>query len=553
MTHFLSNHGSPLMKLACTVRLSLFLILTVCPTAQAALTAYPSPPNAVKSSVFSVLIDGMEVPVVKHMDYHYSHFAFSGTVDVVVRSLKPVTTHRISPASLGILGKASGNELRLSMTQAGDEDSTPRYLVVQIDDLGKLVLLGDPPESNVPPASGDGVFHVVSGFGADPTGATYTQPALQAAVDAASIFGSPSKPGVVYVPPGIYQVRANLIVKDNVDLYLAPGAVLKADEDIGNYETINSGTIAPVLVIDRASNVTIRGRGEVDASGVALMDLLSQKPPVFLTQSRSHPRRRAIQSSDKGTSRNVRISGILVKDATGWTLELVKVAGGVVQNVKVLNHADVNWKIQNDGINATSSSDVLINQCFVMTIDDAMCSKARYKSVGSMDNVVFANNVLWTWSAGVKAGMQNDHPMNGVVFRNIDIVHCRRAIAVDTKTSQGSGEAVPIEGIKFQDVRVDEIQGHWQISKHDAVEFLLEDAPALDIEISNFTLPMNLPLRCGPDYPAKGVRFFHLVMGGELITDVSQVTLDGEQTIEDLTFNVDGSHSASADRRDTAK
>nr|WP_261361681.1 glycosyl hydrolase family 28-related protein [Aeoliella straminimaris] len=533
------------------VRLSLFLM--VCPPAQAAVTAYPSPPNAVKSSVFSVLIDGTAVPVVKHMNYHYAHFAFSGTVDVAVRSPKSVSSHRISPASLGIQGNASGNELKFSMTQAGDEDSTPRYLVVQIDDLEKLVLLGDPPQSNVPPPSGEGVFNVVSDFGADPTGATYTQPAIQAAIDAASAFGSPSKPGVVYVPPGHFRVRAGLKVKDNVDLYLAPGAILKADDDISNYRTPRSGTIAPVLMIDRAANVTIRGRGEVDASGVALMGLLSQKPPVFLTQSRTNPRRRAIQSSEQGATRNLRISGIIVKDATGWSLELVKVKGVVVQNVKILNHTDIHWKIQNDGINATSSSDVLVNQCFVMTIDDAMCSKARYKSVGSMDNVVFANNVLWTWAAGVKAGMQNDHPMNGVVFRNIDIVHCRRAIAVDTKTSKDRGEEIPIAGVKFQDIRVDEIQGHWKISKHDAVEFQLEDAPALDIEIRNLTLPMNRPLRCRNNYPAKGVRFSNLVMAGELITDVSQVTLAGNQAIENLTFATDGSGSDSADRRDPAE
>jgi len=513
------------------------------------LATYPKPPNTAISPVFSLKIDGTSVPVMKYMDYHYAHFAFDGTITVTVSAPHAVSSHTFSPVSLAIQAKVSGGDLTFSMTQVKDTDSTPRYLVVQINALEKLVLLGDPPESGVPSSSGTGIFNVVNQYGADPTGATYTQPDIQKAIDAASSYGTRSRPGIVYVPPGIYMVHAELLLKDNVDLYLAPGAVLKADENMDSYSVSSGGTIAPVLVIDDASNVTIRGRGEVDASGIALMDLLSQVPPIFLSQSKPHPRRRIIQSNRKGASRNVEISGILAKDATGWSVDLVKTNGVVVQNVKVLNHKDVNWNIQNDGINATSSSNALINQCFVMTIDDAMCSKARYKSVGSMDNVAFANNVLWTWAAGVKGGMQNNHPMNNVVFRNIDIVHCRRAIAVDAKTSQDNGQTIPIQNVEFHDIRVDEIEGHWKISRHDAMEFLLEDAPAHNIRVTNFTCPKKRPLRCGPAYSANGVTFQNFVMEGELITDVTQVELEGEQPIENLVFTIDDLDSGLTDEQ----
>ena len=56
----------------------------------------------------------------------------------------------------------------------------------------------------------------------------------------------------------------------------------------------------------------------------------------------------------------------------------------LVQNVKVLNHRDVWYKIQNDGINNVSSDDMTVNQCFVITIDDAQCFKARYRWDGPM-------------------------------------------------------------------------------------------------------------------------------------------------------------------------
>ncbi|GAA5483203.1 glycosyl hydrolase family 28-related protein [Haloferula sargassicola] len=511
------------------------LLLPAFPLA-GAVFPYPDPPNAEVSSSYSMAVDGAPVTVMHYMDYHYAHFAFDGSIQVSVATPDPITSFRISPAGLGIQGEVL-DETTLSFTldAALGIDATPTYLVIDVAGREKLVILADPPESDVPASNGPGIFNVVSDFGADASGATYTQPDLQQAIDAASAFGSPAAPGIVYVPPGLYQVRSDLLLKDNVDFYLAPGSVIKADEDVGHY-SVQGGVIGPVLVVDNAENVTIRGRGEVDASGIALMDLLSRTPPVFVSQSNDHPRRRILRTNNGGTSRNVRIDGILCKDATGWSVELKRTLGITARHVKVLNHKDINWKIENDGINVCSSSDAVVNQCFVMTIDDAGCAKASDAVMGSMDHVLFSNNVLWTWSAGAKAGMQNDHPMNDVVFRNLEVVHCRRAVAVDTKTSQDMGKAIPIEGVRFEDIHVEEIEGHWNIANHDALEFILEDADANDITIRNLRLPENRPLRCGPRFQAHGVSFVNLVMGSELITDVSQVTVTGSQPIHDLTF-----------------
>ncbi len=517
-----------------------FSTQALCLSLFAAVTIYPDPPNAVKSSVFSLTVDGIPVTVMDYMDYHYAHFAFDGTVSMTVGAPQAITSYTVSPLSLGIQGQVNaGTNLTFSVDQAPGTNSTPRYLVLQINALEKLVILGDPPESDVPAAAGPGIFNVVSGYGADNTGTTYTQPAIQDAVDAASSYGTPANPGIVFVPPGLYMVRENLLLKDNVDFYLAPGAVLKADEQIENYGWFGE-TLDPVLVVDDADNVTIRGRGEVDASGITLMDLMSVSPNAFVTQSHEHPRRRIIRtcasSYGSGTSRNVVINGILCKDATGWSVELKRTLGMHAQNVKVLNHKNINRKIENDGINVCSSSDALVNQCFVMTIDDSFCSKATDAVMGSMDNVQFLNNVQWNWSGGIKCGMQNNHPMNGVVFRNIDIIHCRRAIAIDTKTSQDMGQTIPIENILFDHIRCEEIEGHWNISKNDAVEFYLEDAPANNITIRNFTCSQNKPIRCRPNYSANNITFENFVMNSVLITNVSQVTLLGTQPINNLVF-----------------
>ncbi|MBN2786038.1 MAG: hypothetical protein JXR25_14540 [Pontiellaceae bacterium] len=504
------------------------------------MSTYPDPPNAVASEVFSLSVDGTPVTVMDYMNYHYAHFAFDGSISVTVKTSETISTYKISPKSLGIEGQVTdGTNLTFSLTQAPDTNSTPLYLVLQINNLEKLVLLGDPPETDVPAATGTGIFNVVTGYGADNTGATYTQPALQNAINAASSYGTPGNPGIVFVPPGIYKVRTNLLLEENVDFYLAPGSVLKADDNIANY-SFWGDTIDPVLVVNDAENVTIRGRGEVDASGIELMDLLSLTPPVFQEDTPEHPRRRIIRtcanSWGSGTSRNVVIEGIVCKDATGWSVELKRTLGITAQNIKVLNHKNINWKIQNDGINVCSSSDALVNQCFVMTIDDAFCSKATDSVMGSMDRVLFANSVMWGWAAGVKGGMQNNHPMNDVVFRNIDLVHCRRAIALDTKTSQDIGQTIPIENVLFDQIRSEELEGHWSIGNHDAVQFDLQDAGANNITIRNFTCLENRPVRCGGYYPANNVTFESFVMNSIPITTVSQIELLGNQPINNLVF-----------------
>ena len=495
-----------------------FLLATaLAAVAQGNFTIYPAVDSP--NSPFTVTVNGSDVPVVAHMDYYYVHFGFSGTATINVAANTTISDVRISPKSLNLAHTMTGTRsLQFNMQQAPDKDSTPRYLMIEMRGLPTLVVLGDPLETNAPSSSGTGIFNVVTNFGANATGASYTQPAIQAAIDAANRYGTSSRPGVVYVPSGTYRVRANLSLKSNVDFYLAPGAVLKADTNRANY-TISSGTIDPVLVVqDGAQNVTIRGRGVVDASGVALMNLFSIRPPQFVEQSASHPRRRIIATSQEGTTSNVVIDGIIARDATGWSVEVLRTNGATVQNLKVLNHRDIRWKIQSDGINAVSSSNTLINQCFVITIDDAMCAKARFDSWGTMRNVTFSNNVLWSWSAAVKSGMQHYHPMQNILFENIDIIHARRAVALDTRL--GDRNDPPVGNTEFKNIRVEDLNSHWDNSSSPAIEFQLDTGRAENVVISDLTIAEAHRVRLFGSYGANNIKIHNLRMAGRLYTSV---------------------------------
>ena len=502
----------------------LFVVLFIFLLVQKAFSTvdiYPLPPNATKSSVFSSTVDNEEANVIKYMDYHYMHIGFDNNVSITITANTKINTFKISPLSLNIEATVDNNKLTFNLSQVLSDDSTPRYLVIQINNLEKLVILADRPEINAPTAHGNGVYLVTAApYSADSTGVIFAQNSIQQAINDASNAGG----GIVYVPFGLYLIKENLSIKSNVELYLAPGSVLKAIDDRSQYA--QNSTISPAVIINRASNVKISGRGEIDASGYKLMS----PPAGFTSQSVEHPRRRAVQLD---YSSNIDLKGIIVKDATGWTIELMRSTDLIVQNVKVLNHKDINYKIENDGIDAVSSSNTVINQCFVITIDDAYCSKARYTD---MDNCVFSNNVSYNWSGGVKAGMQSVGDMTNILFRNCDVIHCRRGVAIDTREG-----TKPIENVEFRDIRVEETSSTISGSNY-LVEFESKLALISDIKIVRLTSFENNKMKFAGSFDISNVEFEDLIVNDDTIASGAQLNITNGSGIA-VTYNFSTTNS----------
>lgn len=466
---------------------------------------YPLAPNAKKSEIFSIKIDNQDADVIKYMDYHYVHFGFDENISITITASENINTFKVSPLSLNIDGQVTGKQLTFNLSQVSSTDGTPRYLVVQINNLEKLVILGDLPESNVPDINEENVYIITEApYLADPTGVSSAQAVIQQAIDDASGAGG----GIVYVPYGLYTIKENLAVKSNVELYLEPGSVLKAIDNRSLYD-MESSALPPALIIHNANNARITGRGEVDGSGYKIMS----PPAGFTSQSIQHPRRRVVQLD---YSTGIELNGIIVKDGTGWTIELMRSEDLLVQNVKVLNHKDVKYKIENDGINSVTSSDVVVNQCFVMTIDDAFCAKARQ---GDMDNCVFSNNISYNWSGGVKAGMQSVGDMTNILFRNCDVIHCRRGVGVDTREG-----TKPINNVEFRDIRVEETSSTIS-GKAYAVEFDAKLATISGIKIIRLTCLDNNTIKFAGSYDITNTVFEDLRIGDKLISRGSQVSI----------------------------
>jgi hypothetical protein len=143
-----------------------------------------------------------------------------------------------------------------------------------------------------------------------------------------------------------------------------------------------------------------------------------------------------------------------------------------------------------------------------MTIDDAMCSKARY---GPMENCTFSNNVIYTCAAGVKAGMQSVSTMKNIIFRNCDVVHARRGVGIDTKEG-----GKPITGVVFNDIRVEELEPTSGGSDN-CVEFITELAPVDNITVRRLTSPANNKILMQGLFDITNIHFEGIELNNKLV------------------------------------
>lgn len=206
-------------------------------------------------------------------------------------------------------------------------------------------------------------------------------------------------------------------IPSNTTVYLAPGAIVKAK-----------------LVVDRAENVRIIGRGIID-----------------------HPQR----GIEVTHSKNVTIDGITVVNPDHYT-----VYGGQTKGLTVRNLKSFSCKGWSDGIDLMSCSDVLIDNVFMRNSDDCITVYGhRWDYYGDVNNVEVRNSVLWADVAhpiniGGHGNTEGDgEVIENLLFKNIDILEQDE----DDRLYQGCmafgvGDKNLVRNVTFDDIRVESIQ-----------------------------------------------------------------------------------------------
>lgn len=318
------------------------------------------------SSNYSVTVNGKNIATSYYRhgkeggdDMSYAHFAFAGKVEVVVTVKESVSSYTLSPKSLELKPVVNGNTLRFTLTE-------PRKLLLRNANKlqENLAIFADHPEEDVPSLKNPKVLKI----------SNYDNN-LQKAVDAANKKGG----GIVYVSTGTYK---GCELKDNVSIYLAPGA-----------------TITSEINIERASNVKVYGRGVIRNTGAG-------------------------NTVTVDSSKNVVLKDFVSADGGHGIFRSL--------NVSVYNVHGFRVSVRNEMMGGNGTSHLSIDNVFLWNTDDATAIGYRH----NQEDINVTNSVLGTWKTGstckVRVGWKKAEPKQVVdylryyTYENLDLLSGER-------------------------------------------------------------------------------------------------------------------------------
>lgn len=345
------------MALCATVFFSLGLL----PGTDAAVAPFVEPYDWSHASPVSqryrVTVNGRPVFVGDFWREHFAQFAFAGRAEVEVTFLGgdiDLKNTAVSPQRLEVPFTVSGNRMRFTIEHAKQyviRINTPQTPAVQLD---YLFLFAEALETPPTPTGAAPVVDVVAS-GIDATGKTDVTGALSRLIETAPAGA------VLHFPRGTYHIEDLVIRRSGAQLHLAPGAFLQARLP---------GTRANrrrAVMIAEAGNVTIRGRGLIEASGYALS--IEKAPGVVVEDVMI----RSVALGKAGVTPGGNEDG-------GRGLVLGHSDGYRLTNLKILTIMDQEIGKGKDAMNLASSSDALVEKCFTVSGDDTYTIKGRHDS-----------------------------------------------------------------------------------------------------------------------------------------------------------------------------
>jgi hypothetical protein len=488
----------------------------------AGVITYPSVPGAVKSPLYTVTANGTEVFVEKltkfgdEMQVHYAHLSLGGADPAAfsVTVNESFSQYTLSPKSRKLGVTKNGNSLTFM--------SGPNYLILQVDSKELLFILIDAAEVN-PPKLGDANVKSIADYQIDNTGAALVTKQVQSAIDAAS----GATQNILYFPPGKYLV-GELWLKSDMTLYLAGGAVLYGSASTGDFNTGSGGIDIEgcshgMIRMYQIKNTKVLGRGVIDGNGKAIRAQNDTKINLFKIE----------QSSD------ILIDGILVRDPSFWNTLIYRSDQVTVQNYKMINCRPTTTTYNNtDGVNFDESTNGKLYNALLYTGDDSMATKNEEPS-GTIDtkNILHEKVVAYSNSVGCKIGTKTmGKSIDGVVFRDIDVVKAGRALNIDAY------DTALVQNTRFENIRIEgadvsmialslDDPPTWRTAANTSI---IKDTYFVDIS-SDVKMPINLHGHSA-SVNVDGVHFKNLSVAGKAVT--SQTDANANWSINSFVSNI---------------
>ena len=300
----------------------------------------------------------------------------------------------------------------------------------------------------------------VKDCGAVGDGVTLDTKAIQAAIDSVAAQGG----GVVEVPAGVY-LTGSIWLRDNIDLHLNPGAVIKGSPDLKDYcdENCCSQNEAEIKGGDYISgghlimgvgvrNVSITGSGRIDGNSDAF--LLDENGKRWSKKSKIPGRPgQMIWFVD---SQDIRVKDVEIADSPYWSLFILNCDRVWIDGCYVHTRRKDYHTFNGDGIDIDRCRYVTISNCRIDTSDDCITlrASAAHKLADPHDCewVTVTNCNLSSSCNAIRLGVGEGN-IHDAVFSNLTISDTKQAFNIVAAYVRGN-RGTDIYGIRFNNIRV---------------------------------------------------------------------------------------------------
>jgi hypothetical protein len=268
----------------------------------------------------------------------------------------------------------------------------------------------------------------ISDFGAIADGKAINTKAIQKAIDKCNADGG----GQVIVPNGTF-VTGTIFLKDNVQLYLNPGTVLKGSNKMADYSTDANCLIAA----DKKDNIGIWGTGTIDGSG---------GDPVFYSPEFANGLSGRPNLFSISNCKHIKLKEFTVLNGARWNIHLINSNYISVDDIKVKSRIVAN----NDGIDLEDCHYITISNSFFDCGDDAICPKST--SSRGVKYLVINNCIIKSESNGIKFGTPGVGGFQDVAITNCTIYDTRLSGIAVLLVDGGTVDRMVISNITMRNV-----------------------------------------------------------------------------------------------------
>eukprot|EP00729_Bicosta_minor_P003313 gene3313-32908_t len=238
---------------------------------------------------------------------------------------------------------------------------------------------------------------------------------------------SPADSSVIYFGAGVHTVAGDngtLTLANDSTVYLAHGAVV-----LGH------------IVGNNVQNVTIKGNGILAAEW-----LPGNPPPEGVCGHCGCPGGNGVSISN---SKDIALEGITIMHVASWMVKFESNTGVRVNGIK-----EFGWRCNNDGIDIVSSQDVIVENVFIRSADDAIAVKGMDTTMETK-NVIVRDSFFFPHGNCMEIGFElwNDAVTNITFERNLCVHQMMNVFSIH------NGGHAAVSGVTYKDIVVEGVLG----------------------------------------------------------------------------------------------